>query len=183
MLESSGYPLFMNSSFFVGARHLHLRKGMSILFSKIFPLKRLLMNTTKMLISGIAGGVVAFFAGWLIYGMLLMDFMAENSGTATGVMRPDAEMVWWALILGNICTGILYSYIFNRWANISTLSAGLSAGAVIGLIMGASFDLTMYGTSNILAMKAIWVDIAASAVLGAIVGGVVGWVNGMGKKA
>lgn len=141
------------------------------------------MNTTKMLISGIAGGIVAFFAGWLIYGMLLMDFMAENSGTATGVMRPEAEMVWWALILGNICTGILYSYIFNRWANISTLSAGLSAGAVIGLIMGASFDLTMYGTSNILAMKAIWVDIAASAVLGAIVGAVVGWVNGMGKKA
>ncbi len=141
------------------------------------------MNTTKMLISGIAGGIVAFFAGWLIYGMLLMDFMAQNSGTATGVMRADADMVWWALIAGNLLTGILYSYIFNRWANISTLSAGLSAGAIIGLIMGAAFDLTMYGTSNILALNGVWVDIAASAVMGAITGAVVGWVNGMGKKA
>lgn len=141
------------------------------------------MNTTKMLISGIAGGIVAFFAGWLIYGMLLMDFMAQNSGTATGVMRADAEMVWWALIAGNLLTGILYSYIFNRWANISTLSAGLSAGAIIGLIMGAALDLTMYGTSNIMALNGVWVDIAASAVIGAVTGAVVGWVNGMGKKA
>jgi len=158
---------------------------LSILFRQIItpPLKRLLMNTTKMLISGIAGGIVAFFAGWLIYGMLLMDFMAQNSGTATGVMRADADMVWWALIAGNLLTGILYSYIFNRWTNISTLSAGLSAGAIIGLIMGAAFDLTMYGTSNILALNGVWVDIAASAVMGAITGAVVGWVNGMGKKA
>lgn len=141
------------------------------------------MNTTKMLISGIAGGIAAFFAGWLIYGMLLMEFMAQNSGSATGVMRADADMVWWALIAGNLLTGILYSYIFNRWANISTLSAGLSAGAIIGLIMGAAFDLTMYGTSNILALNAVWVDVAASAVLGAVTGAVVGWVNGMGKKA
>ncbi|MBW0177854.1 hypothetical protein [Sediminibacterium sp.] len=141
------------------------------------------MNTTKMLISGIAGGIAAFFAGWVIYGMLLMDFMSQNSGTATGVMRADADMVWWALIAGNLLTGILYSYIFNRWANINTLAGGLSAGATIGLIMGAAFDLTMFGTSNILALKAVWVDIAASAVLGAITGAVVGWVNGMGKKA
>jgi hypothetical protein len=141
------------------------------------------MNTTKMLISGIAGGIAAFFAGWLIYGILLMDFMAQNSGTATGVMRADTEMVWWALIAGNLLSGMLYSYIFNRWANISTLSAGLSAGAVIGLIMGAAVDLTMYGTSNIMALNGVWADIAASAVLGAITGAVVGWVNGMGKKA
>lgn len=141
------------------------------------------MNTTKMLISGIAGGIAAFFAGWLIYGMLLMEFMAQNSGSATGVMRADADMVWWALVAGNLLTGILYSYIFNRWANINTLSAGLSAGAIIGLIMGAAFDLTMYGTSNIMALKGIWVDIAASAVMGAITGAVVGWVNGIGKKA
>ena len=141
------------------------------------------MNTTKMLISGIAGGIAAFFAGWLIYGILLMDFMTQNSGTATGVMRADTEMVWWALIAGNLLSGMLYSYIFNRWANISTLSAGLSAGAVIGLIMGAAVDLTMYGTSNIMALNGVLADIAASAVLGAITGAVVGWVNGMGKKA
>lgn len=141
------------------------------------------MNTTKMLISGIAGGIVAFFAGWVIYGMLLMDYMTQNSGSATGVMRTDADMIWWALIAGNLLMGILYSYIFNKWANIATLGAGIGAGAVIGLIMGAGFDLTMYGTSNIMNLNATMVDIAASTVLGALTGGTVGWVNGMGKKS
>lgn len=136
-----------------------------------------------MLISGIAGGIVAFFAGWVIYGMLLMDYMTQNSGSATGVMRGDADMVWWALIAGNLLMGILYSYIFNKWANISTLGAGIGGGAVIGLLMGAGFDLTMYGTSNIMNLNATMVDIAASTILGALTGGAVGLVNGMGKKA
>ena len=51
------------------------------------------MNTQKFLMSGIAGGIVSFFAGWLFYGILLADFFAKNAGSATGVMRGDADMV------------------------------------------------------------------------------------------
>ncbi len=141
------------------------------------------MNTQKFLVSGIIGGVVAFFAGWLIYGMVMMDFFAKNAGTATGIMRGDTEMVWWSLIAGNLFMGLFFSYIFNRWANITTLAAGATAGAVIGLLMSAGNDLIMYGTSHIMNLTATVVDILTGAIMGAIVGAAVGWANGMGKKA
>ena len=139
------------------------------------------MNTSKMLISGIAGGIAAFFAGWLIYGILLADFMAQN--TTGNVMRADTELVWWAMIVGNLLYGLLFSYIFNRWSPVNTFSAGLSSGAVIGLLVGASIDLTIYAQLNVFSLNSVWADVAASAVMGGVTGAVVGWVNGMGKKA
>lgn len=142
------------------------------------------MNTTKMLISGIAGGIAAFLAGWLIYGILLTDFMGKQIAPgAEGIMRAEADMVWWAMVAGNLLYGLLFSYIFNRWSQVNTLSAGLTGGAVIGLLIGAAIDLTIHAQMNIFVLNAVWVDIAASAVLGGITGAVVGWVNGMGKKA
>jgi hypothetical protein len=87
------------------------------------------------------------------------------------------------LILGNIFMGLSYSYIFNKWANIVSLGAGLSAGFVIGLLFAASRNLIMYGTSNISNLTGTIADIACGAVLGALVGAAVGMMNGMGKKA
>ena len=141
------------------------------------------MNTQKFLVSGIVGGIVSFFAGYLIYGLLLMDFFAKNAGSATGVNKTMADMVWWALILGNIFNGLLFSYIFNKWANINSMAAGATAGAVIGLLMTASFDLTMFGTTNIGTLTGTCVDIIAGMVMGTLIGAAVGMMNGMGKKA
>ena len=140
------------------------------------------MNTQKFLVSGIIGGIVSFFAGYLIYGLLLMDFFTTNAGTATGVMKAQADFAWWALIAGCIFQGLMLSYIFNKWANINTLGAGASAGAVIGLLMTAGFDLMMFATTNMSTLTGTVVDIIAGTVLGAITGAAVGMANGMGKK-
>ena len=140
------------------------------------------MNTQKFLISGIVGGIVSFFAGYLIYGLLLMDFFAKNAGTATGVMKATADIVWWALILGCIFQGLMLSYIFNKWANINTLGAGASAGAVISLLMTAGFDFIMLGTSNMSTLTGTCVDIITGIIMGALVGAAVGMANGMGSK-
>ncbi len=141
------------------------------------------MNTQKFLLSGIVGGIVAFLGGWVIYGILFMDFLAKNAGTATGVMRADTEMVYWSLLAGNIFMGLLVSYIFNKWANITSLGSGLSAGLVLGLLMTAGFDLSMYGTSNIYNLTGTIVDIACGTVMGGLTGAAVGFMNGLGKKA
>lgn len=141
------------------------------------------MNTQKFLVSGIVGGIVSFFGGYLIYGLLLADFFSKNAGTATNVMRLPEEMIWWAMMLGSICMGLLLSYIFNRWANITSLGAGASAGFVIGLLMTAGFDLLMYGNSNLSNLTATCVDIVCGGVMGAITGAAVGMMNGMGRKA
>lgn len=141
------------------------------------------MNTQKFLLSGIVGGIVAFFLGYLIYGLLLVDFFSQNAGTASGLMRANNEMVWWALISGNLLYGLLISYIFNKWANIHTLGGGIGAGFVLGLLMVAATDLTMYATTNISTLTGSLVDIACGVVMASITGAAVGWMNGMGKKA
>lgn len=140
------------------------------------------MQTSKFVVSGLVGGVVSFFAGYLIYGLALMNFFTANHGTATGVMRADTDMVWWSLIAGNLCFGLLISYIFNRWANIQSLGGGLGAGFVIGLLMTGGGDLIMYATSNISNLNGTLVDIICGAVMTALTGAAVGWMNGMGKK-
>ena len=136
------------------------------------------MTTKNRLLATLVGFIVFFLLGWLIYGMLLMDFYGNNSGSASGVMRADDEMIWWALILGNLFQAYLLVYIFGNWANITTFSDGLKAGAIIGLIMGLAFNFTMYGTSNIMNMTSTLVDPFVSAVMMAITGGVVGFMLG-----
>jgi hypothetical protein len=136
------------------------------------------MTTKNRLLATLVGFIVFFLLGWLIYGMLLMDFYGNNSGSASGVMRAEDEMVWWALILGNLFQAYLLVYIFGNWANITTFSDGLKAGAIIGLIIGLAFNLTMYGTSNIMNMTSTLVDPFVSAVMMAITGGVVGFMLG-----
>jgi len=137
------------------------------------------MNTNKMLLSGVAGGVAFFLLGFLLYGVLLMKFFEANAGTATGVMKEPME--WWALILGNLMWGLLLAVVFARWANISTFVTGLKAGAIIGLLVGLSFDLTMYGTANLSNLTGMIADVVVFTAMSAVAGGIVGLVLGMGK--
>ena len=137
----------------------------------------------KILFGGIAGGVVFFLLGWLFYGFLFAGFMADNAGSATGVAREMDQMEMWALALGNLLWGFLLAVIFGVWANIRTLAAGAKAGAILGLLMGASFDLIMYGTSNLMNLTAVFADILIMIVITAIAGAVVAIVLGPGKTA
>lgn len=139
------------------------------------------MNIQKFVISGIAGGIASFFMGWLVYGFLLMSYMNQHPGIAGNINRP--EMLWWALILGNLFSGLTISYIWNKWANTLTITAGAMGGAVLGLLFCLSVDLSMYGTSTILSLRAIGADVVASIVVTAVVGAAVAWANSWGNKA
>ena len=136
------------------------------------------MDAKKRIMATLAGFVVYFLLGFLLYGILLMDFMAANTGTATNVMRTDADMQWWALIAGNVMQAYLLVYIFGNWANITTFGGGVKAGAIIGFIMSLGFGLNMYGTTNISNLTATLADPFVMAVMMGLTGGVVGWMLG-----
>lgn len=138
------------------------------------------MNTSKFIVSGIVGGIVSCLGGYLLYGMLLKDFFASHA--TVQVMRTPETMIWWSLIAGCILSGLLYSYIFNKWANINSLGGGISAGLVLGLLSAGAMDLISYGTANMMDMTGAVADIGVGAVLGALTGGAVGMMNGMGSK-
>jgi hypothetical protein len=136
------------------------------------------MDAQKRIMATLAGFVTLFLLGWLIYGMLLMDFFMTNSGSAVGVMRADTEMVWWALVAGNVLQAYFLVYIFGKWANVTSFGSGLQAGATLGLIIGFAYDLTMYGTSNMMNLTATLVDPFVSAIMMGVTGGVIGYVLG-----
>lgn len=136
------------------------------------------MTAKSRIMATLAGFVVLFMLGWLLYGMLLMDFFTTNAGSATGVQKSEDEMVWWALIVGNVLQAYLLVYIFGKWANITTFAEGLKGGAMIGLILGYAYDLIMYGTANIMNLTAALVDPLIAAVMMGLAGGVIGWVLG-----
>lgn len=136
------------------------------------------MDSKKRILATLAGFVTLFLLGWIFYGMLLVDFYAANTGSATGVMRSDMDMVWWALVVGNILQAYLLVYIFSKWTTVNTFGAGLQAGITIGLILGFAMNLTMYSTSNIMNLTAALVDPLVSAAMIGIAGGVIGMVIG-----
>ena len=138
------------------------------------------MNTKKFLIGGIVGGVVFFLLGYLIYGVLLQNFMQEHPGTATGVQRDMKEFQWWALVLGNLLSGFLLAYIFAK-ANVTSLVNGLITGGIIGFLMSASHDSVTYGVSNLLSKRGVVADIIAFTVLSALAGAVIAMVMRMGS--
>lgn len=139
------------------------------------------MNTNKILLGGLAGGVVFFILGYVFYGLLLMDFFTANSGDLGKLMKETPT--WWALILGNIFWGLLLAVIFGRWAGVSTFVGGLKAGAIIGVLAALSFDLTQFSTMNGMSLTGVIVDVLVATAMTAIAGGVVGMVLGSGKSS
>lgn len=140
------------------------------------------MDTKKFLVGTIVGGISFFLLGYLIYGMALMNFMSQHGGSATGVQKMPEEFAWWALIVGNLTSGALLSYIFLKWAHVSTFGGGASAAATIGFFTALSFDMVFFATSNIMDLTGVITDIIAFTIMNAIAGGIIGATLGMGKS-
>lgn len=87
------------------------------------------------------------------------------------------------IFIGNLSTGFLLAVIYGKYGNIKDAKAGAMAGALIGLLMSLGFDGTMYGTSNIMNLTGVGVDVIVSTFILAITGAVVASVLGMNKKA
>ncbi len=139
------------------------------------------MSTKSLLLATLAGAITGFILGYILHGLLLFDFFADNMGSATGVSKDLADVSLPLIFLGNIALSLLVTIIYGRWASIKTFATGAKAGAIIGLLVGAYFDLIFLGVTNIMQPTSAIVDIVVSAIIGAVVGGVVGLV--LGKTA
>jgi hypothetical protein len=140
------------------------------------------MDSKKFLIGTLAGGITLFLLGYLFYGLALADFFTKHSITPAGAMKSMNDIIWWALILGNLATGALLTYIFLKLGNINSFGSGASTGAVIGFLMIVGVDLVRYSTENWLGRIGAAADVLVFTVLTAASGGVIGMVLGMGKK-
>ena len=140
------------------------------------------MNINKFLLGTLVGGIVYFFLGYLVYGVAMADFFKNHSMSPAGTMKPMSDIIWWALILGNLASGALLTFIFLKLGNVNSFSKGASMGAAIGFFTGLGMDLIRYATENGLNRRATLVDVLLGVVMTAITGGIIAVVLGMGTK-
>ena len=137
------------------------------------------MDIKKLLLGGIAGAATNFLLGWLIFGTLLVDFMNKHPGASGNIGRAEPDFLY--LVIGNLCMGLLFAYIFIK-ANINSLGRGFINGAIMGALMSAGYNCIWYATTTAVSKNSMMADVGGSIVMFAISGAVIGMIVGMGKK-
>src|SRR5258706_2822426 len=99
----------------------------------------------KNLLAILVGFVVSIILGFLVYGVLLKDYMA--AGTMAGINKPMEEMMWWAMILANLSGIILFTYVLNL-AGANNFMTGAKTALLVTLVIALSYDLYFCGGTN-----------------------------------
>jgi len=135
----------------------------------------------KAYLAALVGAVFSFFAGWIIFGMLLMNFYTANTKVYEGLMRgPMPDLIF--IFLSGLCSSFLLTIIFTKWAGVKTYSAGFTNGMIIYFLLAGTMDLSLYAFYNLANLTLTLVDIIAQTVFGGMVGGIIGLVLGIGNK-
>ena len=133
------------------------------------------MNFKKITLVGLLGGVFAFLFGGLLFGIIFKDFLPYQM---EGVLKSEDEMVWWAMILSNLLWGWFFAFVFINWANITTWLSGFKAGAILGFLIVAAFDVGLFSMTNLLTFNSMLMDILINTIFCGIMGAFIGWVAG-----
>lgn len=136
------------------------------------------MDTAKLVVAGLIGGVINFFLGWLVWGILLMDYFSSHT-TSPQVARSPENMVFWALIAGNLVFGFLFAYILYK-ANVKTPKAGAILAGIISALITLGYDLNIYAQFDLFHLNIVLPDVLASFVVAGVVGAAIGWYYGRG---
>ncbi|MEP6787618.1 MAG: hypothetical protein ABJB40_04255 [Acidobacteriota bacterium] len=137
----------------------------------------------RLLASTVAGAIVFYAVGFLLFGVLLDPIMKNYMNHFPGLMKePMPDMLF--LPLWNLAMAFLFAIVFEKWAGIRTFVGGLKGGFVLMLIIAMILDLNYVAFMNIYnGPVAFIIDVGAATALGTLAAGVVGAVLGMMNKS
>jgi len=134
------------------------------------------MDTKRLVIGTLAGGIMMYLVGYLIWGMVFADFFAANGGSATGVAR-ESNIVW-AVVLGTLSLGALVTLAVGSQSGDATIMNGFKVGAIVGFLVWFGVDFIHYGVRNLSNLTATIVDPLLEIVRTGIGGAVIALVLG-----
>lgn len=135
------------------------------------------MNWTKTLIGTLIGTIAYFLLGWLLYGIVLKDTFAMPEEFAS-VAYPEEEFNIVFMFLSCLVWAFLLTYIFQKWAGISTFMSGLQAGALLGALISLCIGLGMAAQFRFASLQTTGMDMVANAICSGLTGGVIAWYLG-----
>jgi hypothetical protein len=134
------------------------------------------MNT-KCLVASVAGAVVLFVGGYVLYELVLGGFFAANAGSATGVIKESPDFLW--IAVGQLASGGVLATALG-WKGATDVAGGAQAGAKLGALIAVAFGFVMLGAMNTSTLASVVVDVVVTAVLWGAAGAVVGMMLGRG---
>ena len=137
------------------------------------------MNS-KTFVGGLVAGITAFLLGWVIYGMLLMDYFSSNMVQYEGLMKDPPEL--WAIAVAHLSWGLLLAYVFNA-SSVNSIGKGMVCGALVFFLITLGTDFMFYAQMNLFNLQLLCIDVLISLVMGGLVGAVLGWWFGRGQTA
>jgi hypothetical protein len=139
----------------------------------------MIMNS-KIILAAIAGGIASFLLGWLVYGILLMDFMTENTMYYANLMKDPPNMI--TLFASGIFWSALFAFIFHKWAHINSFMGGVKAGLPLALLINLANYSSMHAFFNLYTRTWLVADTVIASLFFTLIAGIIGATLGMGKK-
>ena len=134
------------------------------------------MDTKRLIIGTIVGGIVLYILGYVIWELAFADFFAANAGSATDVFRDNP--VIWAVALGTLSYAALLTFAIGTRAGTATIVDGLKIGAIVGFLMWFGSDFIHYGIANVSNLTATIADSVLELIRAGISGAVIAAVLG-----
>lgn len=127
----------------------------------------------KLIISTIVTAIVLFILGWIIYGIILMEYFQVHMGH---LIRPEHDYKVWAYAVGNLLQALMLSVIYSKFfmKGVSPAKEGLTFGFIIGLLLALPYVFYYWG-----GMKVTWQPVLLNGVLMGIMIVIAGLVIGL----
>lgn len=128
------------------------------------------MFTKQNVLATLAGFVVMFVLGYVIWGLALTDFFAGH--TTNNIMKEPPIMGF--IALGNLIGAFALSSLYGKWARgIHSAKEGFQFGAWIGVFVGLGMGLLQYGVMEMMDMTGYMVEAVIDIIFYGIIGAVI----------
>jgi len=131
-------------------------------------------------VATVVGFLVLFFLGYALYGVALAGFFEANTGGATNV--PREPMAIWAVAVGQLLFAALLTLALG-WKGVAGTADGAKAGLLVGFLVALSYDLTLWGTTNLMNAAGMIGDVVVFAAVSAVAGAAIGAMLNRGGQA
>jgi uncharacterized membrane protein len=132
----------------------------------------------RFVLAALAGMVTIAVIGGLLYGVVFASLFRANIVDLDAMKNPPA-FGW--IALSHVPFGILLALVVS-WRGVLSMRGGAIAGALLGFLMAASYDLSQFGTTRHWTLQLTLVEPFIAMVMVAIAGAVVGFVLGTSKR-